>query len=157
MKMRVHVDLIVLPTVKPDQWHHDLLSLSVSLSSNWAIHPNSAERPTRNRQVSILEELGFTRRFKFKDWVLVKRLSCMYGYIYAHIYEYFFSKTWTPNLTLQHRFFDWHLTPFVKDLFICLRVRIPVESKQLLNNPYLSLPSQVLGIIWIWDGLVGTE
>ena len=39
-------------------------------------------------------------------------------YIYVHMYEEFFSKTWFPNmaLPLQPRFLDWRLTRFRKEL-----------------------------------------
>ena len=56
--------------------------------------------------------------FKFKDCVLVKSFS--HVYICVYIYEKFFSKTWSRKLTLasRHRFLDWRLTHFGKELFI---------------------------------------
>ena len=56
----------------------------------------------------------------------------MYIYIYiyicryVHIYEEFFSKLSSPNLTfaLQHRFLDWRLLRFWKELFMCIFINM---------------------------------
>ena len=58
----------------------------------------------------------------FKDCVLEKSFSHMYiWYICTYLWGAFFlSKTWSPNLalTVQHRFLDWCLRRFGKELFI---------------------------------------
>ena len=54
----------------------------------------------------------------------------MSKWVYVHIYEELFSKTYSPNLALplQPRFGDWRLTRFGKELFkyaVLLQRRIP--------------------------------
>ena len=47
---------------------------------------------------------------------------CVYMHnIYVHIYEEFFSRTWSSTLALalQYQFLEWCLTCFGKELFIC--------------------------------------
>ena len=54
----------------------------------------------------------------------------------VHDYEKLFSKTWSPNLAfgLQHRFLDWRLTYFGKDLFVCTNIQIYEESFLFQNT-----------------------
>ena len=57
----------------------------------------------------------------FKDCVLVKSFSSIYMHMHVHIHEKFFSKALSPNMALasQHRFLDWRLTHFEKELLKC--------------------------------------
>ena len=63
----------------------------------------------------------------------------VYMHIYVHIYEVVFNspKTWSPNLTLalQHRFLDWRLTRFGKELFNCSGRKEVCSFVQISRNP----------------------
>ena len=56
-----------------------------------------------------------------------------------------------PSLNFFRPDSDWMIWASVSGF----PIRTPVESNQWLKNWYLSLSSQVLGIIRIWQGLVG--
>ena len=177
--------VVLYSAASSGHWHYDLLSHSVTLSWHWAIqsllYPNNAERQVRKRQVSVLKSLVWLdQAMDSNSWspdslisqVLRCRLLPRSSEIAVHYVTYVGTYvilrvyTWMREHTVQgsHVQGTDRMADLVERLFPVLgdwgdsdlMLQTLVNSKQWLKNWYLSLPSQVLGIIRIGERLVGS-
>ena len=81
--------------------------------------------------------------------------TSVYMLICVYICEELFCQTWSPNLALalQHRFLNWHLTDFGKELFIYTPIRVDnTHIDAYVKGMWPMLTVYLFLICWGWHG-----